>query len=140
MNTKRNNARSRALLALALGATLLIVSACGGGNDQQQTPQASSQSRAPAADAGHGNVAMLAGVAFVAPAGWTDIGSNGMRQAQYRLDPVAGDSEAAEVNVFYFGPQSGGGTEANLQRWLGQMSLPDGSQCQIIYLAMDIAI
>lgn len=127
MNTNPSNARSRALLALALGAPLLVIAACGGGgNDQQRTPPASSQSQAPAADAPHGNVAHLAGVVFAAPADWTNLGSSGMRQAQYRLDPIAGDSEPAEVNVFYFGPQSGGGTEANLQRWLGQMSLPGG--------------
>ena len=124
MNNIRNIARSRALPALGLGAALLVFSACGG-NDQQQTPQPSVQAE-PTADAGHGRVATLAGVIFAPPADWTDLGSNGMRQAQYRLDPVAGDGEAAEVNVFYFGPQSGGGTEANLQRWLGQMSLPDG--------------
>ena len=50
-----------------------------------------------------------------------------MRQAQYRLAPVEGDAAEGEVNVFYFGPESGGGTEANLLRWIGQMQLPDGS-------------
>ena len=49
-----------------------------------------------------------------------------MRQAQYRLAPVEGDTAEGEVNVFYFGPQSGGGVEANLTRWIGQMTLPDG--------------
>jgi len=44
-----------------------------------------------------------------------------MRQAQFRLAPIAGDHQAAEVNVFYFGPASGGGVEANLQRWVGQI-------------------
>ncbi len=134
MNTYLNIARSRALLALAIGAALLTVSACGGGDDQQQAPSAGTQAKAPADaahgtthdEASHGNVALLAGVVFAAPANWLDLGSSGMRQAQYRLDPVEGDAQQAEVNVFYFGPESGGGTEANLQRWLGQMSLPDG--------------
>jgi len=49
-----------------------------------------------------------------------------MRKAQYRLAPVDGDTKATEVNVFYFGPESGGGVEANLQRWIGQITLPDG--------------
>jgi hypothetical protein len=69
----------------------------------------------------------LAGVSFDPPGPWRDIGPSGMRHAQYRLAPVEGDSEDAEVNVFYFGPQSGGGVEANLQRWIGQMILPEGS-------------
>jgi hypothetical protein len=69
----------------------------------------------------------LAGVHFTPPANWQDLGANGMRQAQYRLDPVEGDSAQGEVNVFYFGPQSGGGVQANLDRWIGQMTLPDGA-------------
>jgi len=68
----------------------------------------------------------IAGVTFNSPAGWKDIGASGMRQAQYRLDPVEGDTAEGEVNVFYFGQESGGGVEANLVRWIGQMSLPDG--------------
>ena len=64
----------------------------------------------------------VAGVTFMPPAGWQDIGPEGMRQAQYRLTPVEGDSAPGEVNVFYFGPNSGGGVEANLQRWIGQIT------------------
>ncbi len=69
----------------------------------------------------------LAGVSFTPPAHWSDLGADGMRQAQYRLDPVEGDSAPGEVNVFYFGPQSGGGVQANLERWIGQMTLPEGA-------------
>jgi hypothetical protein len=160
MNTRHDIARSRVILALALGSLLLVLAACGGGDDtpQQRAGTASGQDQAaadaPRASSGaqasseaqtsseaqasseaqtgddahgaHGNVAMLAGVVFTPPAHWLDIGSSGMRQAQYRLDPVAGDAEQAEVNVFYFGPQSGGGTEANLRRWMGQMEVPGG--------------
>ncbi len=50
-----------------------------------------------------------------------------MRQAQYRLAPIGSDAAAAEVNVFYFGAESGGGVDANLQRWVNQMVMPDGS-------------
>lgn len=49
-----------------------------------------------------------------------------MRQAQYRLSPVDGDPAPGEVNVFYFGPASGGGVQANLDRWIGQMVMPGG--------------
>jgi hypothetical protein len=40
-----------------------------------------------------------------------------MRKASYRAPGTAGD---AEVAVFYFGPSSGGGVEANISRWLAQ--------------------
>jgi len=104
-------------VAVSMLALLLVVAACGG-NDQPeaQRPEATTT----AADA------TLAGVVFTPPQHWRDLGPSGMRQAQYQLDPVEGDSAPAEVAVFYFGPASGGGVEANLQRWIGQMSLPDG--------------
>lgn len=50
-----------------------------------------------------------------------------MRQAQYALARADGDSEDGELAVFYFGPGQGGSVEANIDRWLGQISQPDGS-------------
>jgi hypothetical protein len=49
-----------------------------------------------------------------------------MRQAQYRLSRVEGDSEDAEIVVYYF-QGGGGGVQANVDRWVGQFSKPDGS-------------
>ena len=71
--------------------------------------------------------ATLAGVTFQAPDGWNDLGPSGMRKAQFRMAPVGDDKAEGEVNVFYFGEDSGGGVEANLQRWIGQMVMPDGN-------------
>jgi hypothetical protein len=118
------------LLALACGLT-----ACGSGQDKPapsrpaatqpaSSQPAASQAAPPATPAGGRTV--LAGVGFAPPANWKDLGPTNMRQAQYRLAPVGGDNAAAEVNVFYFGAESGGGVDANLQRWIGQMVLPDG--------------
>lgn len=120
-----------ALVILALPA----LAACGGGGGQEQsTPQQAAAQPAPsstpakAAPAMHpgSGQAVLAGVAYTPPADWQDLGPSNMRVAQYRLPPVEGDSAPAEVNVFYFGPASGGGVDANLQRWIGQMELPSG--------------
>lgn len=110
---------------------LLIVLAGCGGDDQQSNQQSSGGSAADAASGdthpatSHGGT-ILAGVSFSPPSAWRDLGPGGMRKAQYRLAPVAGDTADGEVNVFYFGPADGGGVEANLQRWIGQMTLPDG--------------
>jgi hypothetical protein len=49
-----------------------------------------------------------------------------MRQAQFRLPRVDGDPEDAELVVFYF-QGSGGGVQANIDRWIGQFKKPDGS-------------
>ncbi|MFO7608477.1 MAG: hypothetical protein R6X35_04670 [Candidatus Krumholzibacteriia bacterium] len=143
MNTYKDKARSRALVGTALVA-LLAVAACGGGDSGQQdqppapagnaadaTPAAGMSGTAPgsgtADTSGNSGSVTLAGVSFTPPSGWQDLGPTGMRQAQYRLEPVAGDTAPGEVNVFYFGPNSGGGVEANLQRWIGQIVLPEGA-------------
>lgn len=70
---------------------------------------------------------VIAGVAYTVPAEWVDAGPAGMRAAQFQLPPQGGDMAAAEVTVFYFGASNGGGVEANIDRWIGQMSQPDGS-------------
>lgn len=140
MNTTRclsgSPLRRAPLIALVILA-LPALAACGGGGQDYQTgsQQAGSQAQpapsstpakaAAAVRPGSGQ-AVIAGVAYTPPAAWQDLGPSNMRVAQYRLPPVAGDSAPAEVNVFYFGPASGGGVDANLQRWIGQMVMPDG--------------
>lgn len=62
------------------------------------------------------------------PAEWTEqTPSSSLRKAQYALPKVAGDGEDGELAVFYFGPGQGGSVEANIERWIGQISQSDGS-------------
>lgn len=46
-----------------------------------------------------------------------------MRAAEFGIE---GDTQS-ELTVFYFGPDQGGGVEANMSRWLGQFKQADGS-------------
>lgn len=123
---------ARSLGSLVLGASLVLLAACGGGGGEQTseaggaTADATTQETAHDHPAPGGDGVSIAGVTIDVPAGWEDLGPDGMRQAQFRLAAVDGDTEAAEVNVFYFGPASGGGVEANLQRWIGQIQ--DGTE------------
>ena len=67
-----------------------------------------------------------AGLTYAAPAGWKAVTtSSSMRVAQFALPRAAGDSQDAELVVYYFGG-SGGTVEANIERWVGQMQQPDG--------------
>jgi hypothetical protein len=67
-----------------------------------------------------------AGLTFTAPAAWKPVPtSSSMRVAQYALPHAAGDTQDAELVVYYFGG-SGGTVEANIERWVGQMRQPDG--------------
>ena len=132
MNTKITTARSRIPVGIVL-ALLIALAGCGGGDQKAEQPKPDHSAADAPPNTQHDEThppsldgTTIAGVTFSAPDNWQDLGSNGMRQAQFRLAPVEGDAADGEVNVFYFGPQSGGGVEANLQRWIGQITLPDG--------------
>lgn len=63
---------------------------------------------------------------FDTPEGWVSKPpASRMRLAEYTLPKADGDAEDASLGIFYFGGQ-GGGVQANLDRWIGQMSQPDG--------------
>lgn len=52
--------------------------------------------------------------------------ANTMRIAQYRIPSEKDGIKDGEVAVFYFGVGSGGGTQANLERWASQFTQADG--------------
>lgn len=68
-----------------------------------------------------------AGLRMTVPKAWTRVPApSDMRAAQYRVPRAAGDSEDAELVLFFFGPGKGGGVEDNLKRWYGQFTPTDG--------------
>jgi hypothetical protein len=70
--------------------------------------------------------ARVAGLTYAAPSGWKPVAtSSSMRVAQFALPHAPGDTQDAELVVYYFGG-SGGSVEANIDRWVGQMKQPDG--------------
>lgn len=61
-------------------------------------------------------------IRWEAPADWEPARpANQMRFAEYEI-PADGGGDAAELTVFYFGEQGGGGVEDNLERWAGEFS------------------
>lgn len=124
------NFRSTRPLAptLTLPALILVVLA-GCGSDEPEgrvvrpapaPAPAPAPGEAPAPQPQAGGAAQgSAGLDFDLPADWQqEAPSNTMRLAQARIPGEAGEGEFA---LFYFGPGGGGGTEANIQRWLGQV-------------------
>ena len=64
---------------------------------------------------------------FDAPAGWVSkTPSSTMRVAEYVLPKTGNDAEDATATVYFFGSGQGGTVQANLDRWVGQMTQPDG--------------
>jgi len=62
-------------------------------------------------------------VSWTDPTGWQRVApSSAMRKATYKIPAAPKDPEDAEMAVFYFGQGEGGGTEANIQRWIGQFA------------------
>lgn len=64
-------------------------------------------------------------VAFSLPPRWeAQQPKSSMRRAQVSAPGSAG---AAELIVFFFGPQGAGSADANIERWVGQFTQADGS-------------
>lgn len=62
-----------------------------------------------------------------APDSWDGVQpSSSMRLAEYHA-PGPDGSEPAVMSIFFFGPGGGGGVDANIDRWVGQFSQPDGT-------------
>ena len=72
-------------------------------------------------------LAANAALKFDPPAGWVSkTPSSTMRVAEYTLPKTGADAEDAAVIVYFFGSGQGGTVQANLDRWMTQMTQPDG--------------
>jgi hypothetical protein len=63
------------------------------------------------------------GVVWERPKRWVEELASGMRLATYVI-PAAPGVETATCAVYYFGPGQGGGTDANIERWVGEFENP----------------
>jgi hypothetical protein len=76
--------------------------------------------------AGAAATLLATGLTFTTPEGWRKVTTtSSMRVADFSLPHADGDSEDAELVVYYFGGQAGS-VDANIQRWVGQMQQPGG--------------
>lgn len=103
-----------------LGA-MTIVGLMGAAQAQTKKTPAAAQAEAaqPAPEVG--------GLTWTPPTGWEAQPERPMRAATYRIAPVKGDTDPAELAIFYFGAGQGGAAEANTLRWIGQFQKPDGT-------------
>lgn len=106
---------------LILTALALCLSACGGGGETPEAAAAETPT-APAPEAAGSDSAGLdlAGIRVQLPSGWAnEEPSSPMRLAQASIPGSGGEGQ---LTVFFFGPGGGGGVDANLNRWVGQMT------------------
>lgn len=104
---------------LKLGAVLIlgtVLFACGGDTQEEQTQSMPGMSAKKAAGE----------LTYTAPEEWIQHPPmSQMRKDQYMMPGVDG-KESAELVVYYF-PEMSGMVQANLDRWYGQLTQPDGS-------------
>ena len=68
----------------------------------------------------------LDGLEVMVPEGWQSVTPNNpIRKAEYLLPGEEGEGDAS-LAVVHFDPGQGGGVEANIARWYGQFSQPEG--------------
>ena len=105
-------------------AALLAVG-CGGGSAPKAESSAISDHPASAAASAEGELA-VPGARFDQPSGWSfREPSSSMRLAEAE---IPGDAGPATLTVFFFGAGGGGGTDANLERWAGQVEADPGTE------------
>jgi hypothetical protein len=70
--------------------------------------------------------AQAGSLTFTAPSTWRPRpAASKMRVAEFVVPKAAGDSEDADVIVYFFGG-TGGSVDANIERWIGQFQQPSG--------------
>jgi hypothetical protein len=120
---------------LLLMMVVALVAGCSGGPDEAPAgaPPTAAERAADTlpipgqpgqAPSGNSPMGGAGRVVWSVPQGWTQQpASSNMRIAQYAVDGPGGPGECV---VYYFGPNQGGDSMANAQRWAGQFSQPDG--------------
>ncbi len=123
---------------IALIATIaLMLSGCSSSKNEAGTKRGTAASTLVKLD---GKPITIAGITFRPPSIWKDFGASGMRLADYAYGPIEGESDSATMVVFYFGSGSGGGVGSNIERWIGQMTMPDGSDPHQSVIKLDMTV
>ena len=80
------------------------------------------------------------------PEGWKEKQVSGFRAAQFDIPAAEGDKEGGELVVFHFGPNGGGGVQANIDRWTKQfdsderkLKISDGESTQGKYTLVELS-
>jgi len=73
-----------------------------------------------------GQIDSVGGICWNVPQGWRPGPEYPMRVFTCLINPAEGNTDSAECGVFSFEGGQGGTVGANIDRWINQMSQPDG--------------
>jgi len=129
----RKTSLKRFVISCGVAATFMfLIASCSSSDDEMPKDESSSSSQ-PAntgqMEAAHSMASegsnSVAGITWAVPDGWVSAGQKPMRVETYFIDKQDAKAECA---VYYFGPEQGGAVGANIERWINQMQMPDGSK------------
>jgi len=115
---------------VAISLTVIVLASCGKKTDENSGGNGVSNfslDKSGITYTLNGTPVLLAGITFVPASEWTDFGAAGMRKASYAFSAIVGETDSATVKVFYFGTGGGGAISDNINRWVGQMEMVEGS-------------
>jgi hypothetical protein len=117
------------LLPSIAAIALVLATGCGGHPDRAVRHYVEHAPRAPAATAPVSSVAVAAptptpatsaALRWTTPPGWVEESASGMRLASFRVESGGVTGLCTIVQL----AGDGGGLEANIRRWMGQLKLP----------------
>lgn len=115
----------RQLAASIIVIATLSIAACGKGAAPQSEAASSADPPSVASANASTDELIVPGARFDRPAGWKfNEPSSSMRLAEAAISGPGGE---ALLTVFFFGQGGGGGVDANLQRWAGQIVVEAGT-------------
>lgn len=133
--------RPLSVTAVIPAALLLCLGACAGDEPAPSPaaePAPAETTVASDSDPSAGAELDIAGIRFRLPAGWTnEQPSSPMRQGQASIPGSGGDGQ---LTIFFFGPGGGGGVDANLSRWVGQMTDAEGEPAREQFESGDLLV
>jgi len=115
------------LTRITVASTILLFGvACAADKPATDAAEPAAPAHVSAGSGGGGEGLALPGARVDQPEGWVfRAPSSSMRLAEAEIPGPAGP---ALLTVFFFGAGGGGGTEANLERWAGQIEADPGAE------------
>lgn len=111
------------IAAIALLAAAMILPGC---TQKKKSEEQTSQTPPPEMPKAPMFQGTVGGITWSFPNTWTVAPEKPMRSATYIISPIEDDTDSIECAIYYFGADSGGGTEENIDRWAGQFEQPGG--------------
>lgn len=117
-----------ARLAILALTVLFTLTACSRDEVRSYRVPKEESPQMPGATAGGAQTTGGAALTWQAPDNWLDQGASGMRRGSFQVPGENG--ETADLSIIAF-PGDAGGLAANINRWRGQVGLPNLSPAQV---------